>query len=121
MTLPADNPVPNQVQNFEKLPPRKMSLVLQDASPEELNFFTNLLAEQNQINPGYYLLVSVSLVAIVLGLIFNSYFLAMLAALVAPLALPFIGVDVHAAKQSFRSVLLMLLHLLITALLYYFS
>ena len=121
MTLPADNPVPNQAQNFEKLPPRKMSLVLQDASPEELNFFTNLLAEQNQINPGYYLLVSVSLMAIVLGLIFNSYFLAMLAALVAPLALPFIGVAVHAAKPSFKSVLLMLLHLLITALLYYFS
>jgi Bacterial SH3 domain len=121
MTLPADNPEPTRVPNFEKLPPRKMSLVLQDASPEELNFFTNLLAEQNQINPGYYLLVSVSLVAIVLGLIFNSYFLAMLAALVAPLALPFIGVAVHAAKPSFRSVLLMLLHLLITALLYYFS
>ena len=121
MTLPADNPVPNQAQNFEKLPPRKMSLVLQDASPEELNFFTNLLAEQNQINPGYYLLVSVSLMAIVLGLIFNSYFLAMLAALVAPLALPFIGVAVHAAKPSFKSVLLMLFHLLITALLFYFS
>ncbi|HSN94137.1 MAG TPA: SH3 domain-containing protein [Anaerolineaceae bacterium] len=121
MTLPADNPEPNRVQNFENLPPRKMSLVLQDANPEELNFFTNLLAEQNQINPGYYLMVSVSLVAIVLGLIFNSYFLAMLAALVAPLALPFIGVAVHAAKPSFKSVLLMLLHLLITALLYYFG
>jgi hypothetical protein len=121
MTIPAENPEPNRVQNFEKLPPRKMSLVLQDASPEELNFFTNLLAEQNQINAGYYLLVSVSLAAIVLGLIFNSYFLAMLAALVAPLALPFIGVAVHAAKPSFKFVLLMLLHLLITAVLYYFS
>ena len=121
MTIPANNPEPKGVQNFEKLPPRKMSLVLQDASPEELNFFTNLLAGQNQIDPGYYLLVSVSLVAIVLGLIFNSYFLVMLAALVAPLALPFIGVAVHAAKPSLKSVLLMLLHLLITALLYYFS
>ena len=51
MTIPADNPEPKGVQNFEKLPPRKMSLVLQDASPEELTFFTNLLAGQNQINP----------------------------------------------------------------------
>jgi hypothetical protein len=121
MTIPTSNPEPKGVENFEKLPPRKMSLVLQDASPEELNFFTNLLAEQNQIKPGYYLLVSVSLVAIVLGLIFNSSFLAMVAALAAPLALPFIGVAVHAAKPSFKSVLIMLLHLLITALLYYFS
>jgi hypothetical protein len=121
MTIPTSNPEPKGVENFEKLPLRKMSLVLQDASPEELNFFTNLLAEQNQIKPGYYLLVSVSLVSIVLGLIFNSYFLAMVAALAAPLALPFIGVAVHAAKPSFKSVLIMLLHLLITALLYYFS
>jgi hypothetical protein len=121
MTIPTSNPEPKGVENVEKLPLRKMSLVLQDASPEELNFFTNLLAEQNQIKPGYYLLVSVSLVSIVLGLIFNSYFLAMVAALAAPLALPFIGVAVHAAKPSFKSVLIMLLHLLITALLYYFS
>ncbi len=121
MTIPASNPEPNRMENFEKLPPRKMSLVLQDASPEELNFFTNLLAEQNQIKPTYYLLVSVSLVAIVLGLIFNSYYLVMLAALVAPLALPFIGVAVHAAKPSLKSVFLMLLQLLITASLYYFS
>ncbi len=121
MTIPASNPEPNRMENFEKLPPRKMSLVLQDATPEELNFFTNLLAEQNQIKPTYYLLVSVSLVAIVLGLIFNSYYLVMLAALVAPLALPFIGVAVHAAKPSLKSVFLMLLQLLITASLYYFS
>ena len=121
MTLPDTNPELKRVENFEKLPPRKMSLVLQDASPEELNFFTNLLAEQNQIKPGYYLMISVSLVAIVLGLIFDSYFLALVAALVAPLALPFIGVAVHAAKPSLKSVLLMLLQLLITALLYYFS
>lgn len=121
MTEPASNPEPNRVVNFEKLPPRKMSLVLQDASPEELNFFTNLLAEQNQIKPTYYLLVSVSLVSIVLALIFNSYFLAMVAALIAPLALPFTGVAIHAAKPSLKYVSLMLLHLLITALLYYFS
>ncbi len=121
MTDSPSNPEPKRVVDFEKLPPRKMSLVLQDASPEELNFFTNLLAEQNQIKPTYYLLVSISLVAIVLGLIFNSYFLAMVAALAAPLAIPFIGVAIHAAKPSLKSVSLMLLHLLITALLYYFS
>lgn len=121
MTTPAKNPEPNRLENIEKLGPRKISLILEEASPEELDFFTNLLAEKNRINPGYYLLLSLSLVAVVLGLIFNSYFLAMLAALAAPLALPFTGVAIHAAKPSLKSVFLMLCHLLITALLYYFS
>ncbi|MEA4812453.1 MAG: SH3 domain-containing protein [Anaerolineaceae bacterium] len=119
MPLPTTETEAENAENFAKIGPRKMSLSLQNANPEEINFFINLLSDQNRIGLDYYLLALLSTLTIILGLLFNSAFIAFGAALLAPFALPFIAIALCAAKPSLRSALAAFLHLLISAGLYY--
>ena len=119
MSIPTSESKPDGLHRAPSKQSRHVRQALSNAGPSQLRDFINDLIRRNQLNPGFFLQLLLSLVFLGFGLIADLPLLVVVAAVVSPVLNPMIGLVISAIKPSTAHLLKSASFLLITLLAFF--
>lgn len=102
MSIPTTECQPDGFHRAPQNQPRQVREALRTANPKRLSDFIDDLFRRNQLNAAFIWQLLISLVLLAVGLIADLPLLVLLAAVVAPLFSPMIGIVIATLKPSGR-------------------